>query len=367
MARGFHASGDLLTTLVDGTDLNRLWSDYTTLTKAYNARRTTLASLLTFKTTLAADAVLQSFTGSEFEDASEYGEPVGSRPTVDHADLGYTFKWRDAANRFTWQFLADATREQTDAIANSMLEADNKQVFQEILQALLNPTTRVNKEGHVVYPLWNGAGTMVPPEHDGRTFAANHQHFVTSGTANLSAAGGQVAIDALMELVLEHGYGDGTNGHLVLLVNRQEGNQIRGFRSVAGGGGGSYDFIPGEGAPARITTEAIIGDTPPDKIGDQPLIGAYGPAFVGESSLIPAQFVVAVATGGPNSSFNPIGFRQHPTTSMQGLQIIGGPNKSYPLEGSFFVRGFGTGIRHRGAGAVMQVTTNGAYTAPSGI
>jgi hypothetical protein len=31
---------------------------------------------------------------------------------------------------------------------------------------------------------------------------------------------------------------------------------------------------------------------------------------------------------------------------------------------SFFVRGFGTGTRHRGAAVVAQITTNGSYTAP---
>jgi hypothetical protein len=31
---------------------------------------------------------------------------------------------------------------------------------------------------------------------------------------------------------------------------------------------------------------------------------------------------------------------------------------------SFFVRGFGTGTRHRGAAVVAQITTNASYTAP---
>jgi hypothetical protein len=36
-----------------------------------------------------------------------------------------------------------------------------------------------------------------------------------------------------------------------------------------------------------------------------------------------------------------------------------------PLVESFATRGFGTGVRRRGAAAVCQVTTNANYTAPA--
>ncbi|MCP3422982.1 hypothetical protein [Nocardioides pinisoli] len=360
MARGINAGGDLLTALADGTDLNKLWQDYSDAVAEYNARRGTIVNLLSFKTTLSVDAVLQTFTGNDFEDASEYGEPVGTRPTITQAELGFMFRWRDAATRFTWQFLADATKEQTDAITNSVMEADSKQVFQGVMAALFNNTARTNKEGKAVLPLWNG-DSMVPPDYDGRTFGPTHTHYVTTANASLT----QVSVDALMELVLEHGYGQGRNGRLVLLVNRAQANVIRGFRSTASGGSGSFDFIPGAGAPARLTTETVVGDTPPASIGDQPLIGAYGPAWVGENSLIPAGYVLCVSTGGDNSQFNPVGFREHPTTSLRGLNIVRGRVPDYPLQDALFVRGFGTGVRHRGAAAVLQVTASGTYTAPS--
>ncbi|WP_426241866.1 hypothetical protein [Nocardioides sp. LHG3406-4] len=357
MPRGYNAAGDLLTALADGTDLNKLWNDYSDAVAEYNARRDTLVGLLSFKTTLAVDAVLQSFTGADFEDASEYGQPVGSRPAVTNAALGYMFRWRDAATRFTWQFLADATKEQTDAVTNSVMEADNKQVFQSVMGALFNNAQRTNKEGQPVLPLWNG-DAMVSPEYNSKTFGPSHNHYVTTGNAALT----QISVDALMELVLEHGYGEGNGGQLVLLVNRAQGNVIRGFRS---GINGSYDFIPGAGAPARITNESVVGDTPPAEVGDQPLIGAYGPAWVGENSLIPAGYVLCVASGGANSSFNPVGFREHSTQNLRGLRIVGGENGDYPLTNSFYVRGFGTGVRHRGAAAVLQVTASGTYTAPT--
>lgn len=361
MPRGYNASGDVLNRTADGTDLNSLWTDYQQALAAYNTERAALASLVSFRTTNPADRVLQSFAGGEFEDASEFGEPVGVRPSFDFETVGYPFKWRDLANRQTWQFLADATREQVDAIANAAMEADSKQLLQFVMSPLFDPTPRTTKEGNTAFSLWNGDG-KVPPEHGGETFAGSHTHYVTTANASLT----QIAVDALMELPREHGYGeDGSRGRLILLVNRQQGNIIRGFRSSASGGNGMYDFIPGAGAPARLTTEALVGDTPPATIGDQPLIGAYGPAFVAENSLIPKGYVLCVVSDGPNSQWNPVGLREHVTPGLRGVRLVKGANQDYPLIDSFYVRGLGTGVRHRGAAAVLQVTASSTYTAPA--
>lgn len=361
MARGYNAAGDLpVAQLVDGTDTARLFQDYVSVVREQNTRQNTLISLLSHKTTLASEAVLQSIDSGELELASEYGEPVGARPGFEHVTLGFKFDWYDLATRMTGRFLADATREQTDAIANAALAADNKTTFKGVMSALLNNTARTNEQGHAVVPLWNGDGSL-PPAHDGVAFDGNHKHFVTSGTASLAAAGGQVALDALMSTVLEHGYAD-NGGQLLLLVNRQEGQQVRAYRA---GANGLYDFIPGEGAPARITGEVVIGKTPPAAIGDQPLIGAYGPAWVAENGLIPKNYVICLVTRGANSPHNPVAFREHKTANLRGLRIVPGGD-TYPLTSAFYTRGFGTGVRHRSAAAVMQVTANPAYTVPAG-
>lgn len=365
MARGYNAAGDIpVNNLIDGTDAAALFRDYVAVVKAQNARQSSLVGLLSFKTTLASEAVLQSIDAGEMELASEYGEPTGIRPGFVSSVLGFKFDWYDLATRMTDRFLADATREQTDAITNAALGADNNTTFKAVMSALLNNTARVNAEGVAVKPLWNG-DAEVPPPHDGVTFAAGHNHYLTSGTANLSAAGGQIAVDALIGVATEHGYAD-NGGQLLLLVHEQEASQIRGFRTAAAGGEGLYDFIPGEGAPARITSEVVVGDTPPAKVGEQALIGAYGPAWVAQNNLIPKGYVVAVITRGANNAQNPVAFREHPTANLRGLRIVPGSSE-YPLTNSFYSRGFGTGVRHRGAAAVMQVTVNPAYAVPAGF
>ncbi len=147
----------------------------------------------------------------------------------------------------------------------------------------------------------------------------------------------------------EHGYGaDPASGRLLLLANRQEGNVIRGFRSTAGGTG-QFDFIPGAGAPPRLTTELVVGDTPPAMYGTLPLIGAYGQAWVAENSLIPRGHVLAVASAGPNSPYNVLRFREHTTANLRGMKLVKGKNPDYPLIDSYYVRGFGTGVRPKHA------------------
>jgi hypothetical protein len=51
--------------------------------------------------------------------------------------------------------------------------------------------------------------------------------------------------------------------------------------------------------------------------------------------------------------------------AYRGLQHIPGTRSDYPLIDSFYRRGFGTGIRQRGAGWLVQVTSSATYTVPA--
>lgn len=66
-----------------------------------------------------------------------------------------------------------------------------------------------------------------------------------------------------------------------------------------------------------------------------------------------------------NSPNNAIGVRQHPTPAYQGLRMIPGAVPGYPLQESFYTRGFGVGTRWRGAAAVCQITPDAEYTPPT--
>lgn len=364
--RGYHASGDIITQTVDEVDLNALWDDYQASLAQWNTDRSALVSFLTFNITAVSEQVFQGGDTADFEEATEYGEPVGARPRLAGEIMGYPFKWFDLAGRFTWQFLADAPASQVNSFNNLALEADNRLVFLEVMRTLFRNTRRTNKEGNTVYPFYSGVAGDDPPDYKMTTFADSHNHFVTTGTATMDATNGPPDVEALMNLLAEHGYTSSNGYDMVIMVNRAQGDVIRQFRSVANGGSGLYDFVPAAGTPSFLipAETRTVGAAPANTLRGMTVIGAYGDATIVQEDYIPAGYLVAFVTGGTDALPNPIAFRQHPTTSLQGLRLVKGRTPDYPLIDSFYARGFGTGVRHRGAGAVMQVTT-GSYSVPT--
>ena len=133
--QGYNAAADIVTRTADGFDLNAIWNEFQTTMALQNAERQRMISLLTFPVTTPIERVPQ-ISGADFEKASEYGEPRGIRPQGAYWRLGYDFDWYDLAARFTWKFLADAPVQQVNAINAMAIEADNRLVFNKVMDAI---------------------------------------------------------------------------------------------------------------------------------------------------------------------------------------------------------------------------------------
>ena len=131
-------------------------------------------------------------------------------------------------------------------------------------------------------------------------------------------------------------------------------------------GRSSYDYIPSAGSPAYLLPvgQQIQGTPVAGTYNGLKVEGSYGPGLIIASYYIPAKYFIVTATNGPNSPLNPVGLRQHANAVYQGLRQIPGPVPAYPLQESFFARAIGTGVRHRGAAVVTQLTA-GSYTVPT--
>lgn len=370
--RGYATEGDVLVNqTADGIDLNIIYSEISQVLGLYNSERSRLASLLSYGTTAIADAVPQSIGSESFEEASEFGVPQGVREGAEALLLGYTFKDYDIASRFTWKFLRDAREEQVRSVATRIIDADNKLVNTTILDRLFNPTELLSPEKHRVFGLWNGTDGMTPPPHAGLTFPSTDSHYLASGSALVDSAD----VEDLIAKVKSKGYGPQAGTQLLILANPAEGEQIQSFKKgqesrprfgeEVSAPVAKYDFIPSESAPAYLTDENVVGQIAPAQFGALPVAGSYGHAWLIESYFIPAGYVAVVASGGPNSERNPVALRQHANSAYQGLRMIPGPVPAYPLQDTKFQRSFGTGVRHRGAAAVMQITPGFSYTAPT--
>lgn len=206
---------------------------------------------------------------------------------------------------------------------------------------------------------------MVPPAHLGQTFDGAHTYYLTSGSTYIDSQD----IEDMIRHVTSHGYGrfGSQGGQLIILVHPNQVEDMTFWRAgveYAAGKVPKYDFVPSQAAPVYFTTEHLVGAVAPSEFEGLQVLGSYGDAWLIESHYIPSGYVIVAATGGLDSDMNPVGFREHVNTAYHGLRHIPGRGP-YPLQDSFYARGFGVGVRHRGAAVAMQVTTNPTYTPPT--
>lgn len=365
---GFHTGGDVIRQTTNGVDTNTLWAEFQKVLAAYNARRTALVDLLTFTVTQPIVTIPQVGGLANFEKASEFGVPVAQRTGVAYFQLGFDFDWYDTGARYTWMYLAEATSEQVQSVFTAIVEADNRLIFNEVMRTLYSPTNRtasITDQNYTVYAFYNNDGT-VPPTYGTTTFSGSHTHYVISGAAAITSGD----LDEAQDDLASHGY-DATNGYQLLhLVNKQESAVIRGFKSSVNGGSARWDFIPAQGTPNWLLPVQLLTNQngvpqPPNTYRGIKVIGQYGDALILENDYFPAGFVVTTATGGPENILNPIGIREHARPELHGLRMVKGRADDYPLQDSYWQRGFGTGVRHRGATYIMKIAATGSYAAPT--
>ena len=330
----------------------------------YNEHRSTIVRLLSYPTIAVADIIPQSVEGESFEIASEMGIPTALREPADYLRLGYNFQDYDKRLSATCKWLRSATAEQVTAQVTRIFEADNRLVSGTILRRLLDPAPRFNEWQHTVYGLWSADGMLLPAQL-GKTFDNTHTHYLTSGSTSIDSAD----IEDMIRHVTEHGYGrfGSQGGQLIILAHPDPVEDMTFWRAgveYATGKTPKWDFVPSAAQRAYFTTEHLVGAIPPADFNGLQVLGSGGDAWLIQSHYVPTGYVIVAATGGLDSDMNPVGFRRHVNTAYHGLRQIPGRGP-YPLQDNLYARGFGVGVRHRGAAVVMQVTTNTNYTAPT--
>lgn len=362
---GVNERADILTQAADGSDLNEIWAEIQQTLAMWNRQRESLVSKLTYNVTEAIEHV--GIPGqTDFEEASEYGQPRGASGYT-YYNRGYDFKFYDLAMRFTWMFLAEASQNQIRNLTNQAFEADERLRFNKIMKTVFNPT---NLQGiadrnipTTVVKFYNGDGEA-PPVYKTNSFDGTHTHYKTTlGLGETNGAFTSKTLDAVEDDFYSHGYTPQQSGtQLVVMVSRAQGASIRQFKVATGS---KYDFIPSAnfGGGVFLPFNGGLVAKPQGVVQEE--IGTYGPFHIVEDLYIPTGYLAFFASGGDFNINNPIGFREHTNPTYRGLTIIPGSRSDYPLTDSFFRRGFGTGVRQRGAGFLVQVANSATYTVPT--
>lgn len=357
---GFNERADVVQA-ADGTDLNEFWNEVQETIRIRNEDRNTLIDQLVFRVNEITTEV-QVPSEVEFEEASEYGQPVGIRGGATRLFRGYDFKFYDLAVRYTWMFIAEASRQQLEMNHNLALEADRKLLFRTVMKRLFNPLNgngfTDKNEPVTVFAAYNADGE-VPPTYKQTTFTGSHNHYVVSGGATVTSAN----LRTLANLTEEHGYTLQNGYRTVLLANKAEVDVIKTFRTA---NGDEFDFVPNPeyyGGAVWVPNNGTYVGGPEGRVPGE--VGTWGPFHIVEEGYIPAGYLVSIVTGGTDNLTNPIGLREHTNPAYRGLKVIPGARSDYPLIDSFYRRGLGTGIRHRGGLAIMQVKASGSYQVPA--
>lgn len=369
--QGTHVAADVVNQTADGRDLNDIWRVFMELLNSVNQQRQSIIRFLTFPVQQPVELVPQVGDGVDMEEASEFGEPVGARIQPTYFNMAYGFKWYDLAARYTWQYLADATQAMVDSVANASVEAFYRRQLLDLFRTVFNPTNltaSINQQPYNVYKFYNNDGT-VPPKYKNNTFVGTHTHYKTTNAATLQAT----HLDGLLDDFDSHGYNLANGYRAVIMVNTAEGNVIRNFRNAVsagqaiGGNYGRYDFIGATNQPGQlinVTQELIGANRVAPVLEGLNVIGTYGTFIVVQDDWMPVGYTFAFVTGGSESLSNPVGLREHANTGLRGLRLVKGRQPEYPLIDSFWAAGFGYGVRHRGAGQILQVVNSPTYTVP---
>jgi len=358
--KGFNEEAGVIRA-ADGADLNAFWREVQETIRLRNESRKGIIDFLTVRTNETTEEVTVP-SEVEFEEASEYGQPEGIRGTAKRFFRGADFKFWDLGIRYTWMALADMGQQQLQMNHNLALEADIKLQFRRVMTRLFNPLNGAGftdlNEAVTVFAAYNGDGE-VPPAYKQNKFDGQHNHYLTTGSASVTSA----AVDRMADDLAHHGYTLPNGYKMILWVNKQEADIIGRFRVTLGD---KYDFVPNQslynGAVWVPTDGRYVGGPTGVVPGE---IGTYGPFHVVVEDYVPAGYMAAITTGGADNLANPIAFREHSNPAYRGLKVIPGQRSDYPLVDSFYRRGMGTGVRHRGSIVLMQVKEAGVYSIPA--
>lgn len=241
-------------------------------------------------------------------------------------------------------------------LMNAMQIGYSSRVRDEIKAAIFNNTlhTKVNdwlvdnSSLNKIQPFLNADGAAIPPAPNGTTFtsaAQNHYIGVTGSTV------ATVDVNYLVNHVAEH-----VLGKIILFVDAAMPATLAGLAST------KYVARPPQPIIDNSASEIARESFDPNADRGNMSVGYWDGYEVVTRSWVPTGYIVAMAVGGQLGK--PLLRRVDPQFPglLTGLEVRDG---ILTIKESYFY--LGLGAFNRAAGAVLDTTTQGSYTVPSGL
>ena len=172
---------------------------------------------MSFKTTLAGEAVVQSVDSGPFERATEHGIAVAQGVPLEAAVLGYDRHDWDRRSSFTWKFLRDSSAEQVRTAFQAIVHADIRLVTGSGAAKAAGPGCLSQRSRLEVLRLWNAETGVVPPPFGFNAFDDTESMYIAKWRSHLDSAD----IEDAVRKVQSHGYGlaEGAGGQMLIIAN----------------------------------------------------------------------------------------------------------------------------------------------------
>ena len=291
---GINTQGHVLVNhTADGVDLNVVFAEIERLFELWNGERQTVASLVSYFTTVPADAVPQTLTWSRSMRRRSSVCPKALRRRLMCSRSGTHLRTSTKHPGLRGVSCVMQVPNRSGRVTR-ILSGDNQLVNGLVLRRLFDPTEGVNDYQHRVFGLWNGTDSIAPPPYMGNTFPATTSHYLSSGAATLDSGD----VESLVRLMTLKGYGVAVGTQLIILANPAEAEVIQSWRAGEVSDNAQkakYDFVPSSNAPPFLTSENVHGAIPPPDFHGLKVLGAYGKAWLIETNYVPSGYVALVA------------------------------------------------------------------------
>lgn len=346
---GYNDSRDIA--LLDGVQLREVVAELDAALAEYNTRRQEVLSRLVFETTEHAVRIRQAGNSMQFERGAEYATPGIQRTQRTSYTTGLPIKSYKLMLGWTIEYLASATANDLRQELADVAAADNQLLYQLAMQTLFDDlagstyTFPDKRYGDLIVraPLMNGDGMIAPP-FEGKTFAADHDHYFVSGGTALTIDN----VKTLNTALEEHGH----RSNKILFIHEDQEDDVVALADF---------YQPPD--PNVVDPDEVFS-----RVG-APYLGVIRNLNlkVRKWNLLPSGYVFAMNDYGANSAQNPVARREWPAGHLlQGLKLYRpDPNTIYPVEQTFYQRWVGFGSNQRTNGALMKVTNTGGYTVPT--